>query len=64
MGKKNTRSKQPPAKYLPPAITDDEFVASAVELGQRLSRHLDALEGSEPGAVADVASVLRTLIVR
>jgi hypothetical protein len=64
MGKNTTRAKQPPAKYLPKALTDDEFVACAIELGQRLSRHLDALEKGEAGAVADVASVLRTLVVR
>jgi hypothetical protein len=64
MAKKNQRSNQPPAKYLPQSLSDDEFVACAIELGQRLSRHLDALESGEPGAVADVASVLRTLVVR
>lgn len=35
-----------------------------LELGHRLSRHLTALENGEPGAVSDVAAVLRTLIVR
>jgi hypothetical protein len=64
MGKKKTQSKQPPAEHLPRALTDDEFVAAAIELGQRLRRHLDALEQGEAGAVADVASVLRTLVVR
>lgn len=64
MAKKSTQSKQPPAKYAPQALTDDQFVSCAIELGHRLSRHLDALESGEPGAVADVAAVLRTLIVR
>jgi hypothetical protein len=64
MTKKSTQSKQPPAKYAPQSLTDDEFVACAIELGHRLSRHLDALESGEPGAVADVAAVLRTLLVR
>jgi hypothetical protein len=58
------KGRQRPAKYAPQALSDNEFVACAIELGQRLSRHLDALENGEPGAVADVASVLRTLIVR
>jgi hypothetical protein len=64
MAKKSAQSKQPPASYAPQSLTDDEFVACAIELGHRLSRHLDALESAEPGAVADVAAVLRTLLVR
>jgi len=61
MGKK---SNQPPPQYAPQSISDGDFVAGSIELGQRLSRHLTALENSEPGAVADVAAVVRTLIVR
>jgi hypothetical protein len=52
------------AKYTPAAISDEDFVAGSIELGQRLTRHLSALENGESGAVADVAAVLRTLIVR
>ena len=64
MAKDAKQSKQQRTKYAPQAISDEDFVAGAIELGQRLTRHLSALENGEPGAVADVAAVLRTLIVR
>ncbi len=55
---------QPPAQYAPIQISDDDFIDGAIELGHRLSRHMNALENGEPGAVSDVAAVLRTLMVR
>ena len=64
MAKSGKQSKQQATKYAPQAISDEDFVAGAIELGQRLTRHLSALENGAAGAVADVAAVLRTLIVR
>ncbi|SKF63555.1 hypothetical protein [Mycobacteroides abscessus] len=64
MAKNVKQSKQQPSEYALKAISDGDFLISAIELGQRLSRHLTALENGEAGAVADVAAVLRTLIVR
>ncbi|WP_066904253.1 hypothetical protein [Mycolicibacterium houstonense] len=64
MTKRKSGQKQPAGKYAPQAISDEDFVAGAIALGQRLTRHLSALESGEPGAVADVAAVLRTLIAR
>jgi hypothetical protein len=64
MAKRRDRPKQQAGGYAPQAISDEDFVAGAIELGQRLARHLSALESGEPGAVADVAAVLRTLIAR
>jgi hypothetical protein len=63
MAKNGKQSKQT-TKYAPQAISDEDFVSGAIELGQRLTRHLGALENGEVGAAADVAAVLRTLIVR
>ncbi|MCV7008232.1 hypothetical protein [Mycobacterium gordonae] len=48
--------------HLPKAATQAEVVAVARRLRQRLSRHLDALETGEIGAVDDLAAVLRTLL--
>lgn len=64
MSKHGRQSKKHQTKYQPQAISDEEFVSGAISLGQRLTRHLGALEEGEMGAVADVAAVLRTLIVR
>ena len=64
MAKNGKQSKQQTTKYAPQATSDEDFVSGAIELGQRLTRHLSALENGEAGAVADVAAVLRTLIVR
>jgi hypothetical protein len=64
MANKGKQSKSQGDKYAPQAISDEDFVAGAIELGQRLTRHLSALENGAAGAVADVAAVLRTLIVR
>jgi hypothetical protein len=64
MAKNGKQSKQQTTKYAPQAISDEDFVSGAIELGQRLTRHLSALENGEAGAVADVAAILRTLIVR
>lgn len=61
MGKK---SNSVPPQFAPQQISDDDFIEGAIELGHRLARHLTALENGEPGAVKDVAAVLRTLIVR
>ena len=58
------RSGRPGATQRQQSISDEDFVAGAIELGQRLTRHLTALENGEAGAVADVAAVVRTLIVR
>ena len=64
MAKSRKQSKQQTTKYTPQAISDEDCIAGAIELGQRLTRHLSALESGEVGAIADVAAVLRTLIVR
>lgn len=58
MAKNGKQSKQQETKYARQAISDEDFVAGAIELGQRLTRHLAALENGEAGAVADVAAVL------
>ena len=64
MAKTKTNATQTAGRYAPQAISDADYLAGAIELGQRLARHLSALESGEPGAVADVAAALRTLIVR
>jgi hypothetical protein len=64
MTKDVKQSKEQLADYASKGISDEDFVAGAIEFGQRLARHLTALENGEAGAVADVAAVLRTLIVR
>ncbi|OBI37181.1 hypothetical protein A5709_15225 [Mycobacterium sp. E1386] len=51
-----------PSKYQPRATTPDELIAGAAQLRARLTRHLDALERRDPGAVQDVAAVLRTAL--
>src|SRR5277367_1462481 len=56
--------KPTPPKYAPHSISNEDYLAGAIELAHRLTRHLAALERGEIGAVADVAAVLRTLIVR
>ncbi|QVI27288.1 hypothetical protein MN2019_24280 [Mycolicibacterium neoaurum] len=64
MSTKKQRENQLQRRFQPQAISDEEFVSGARILGQRLTRHLGALEQGEAGAVADVAAVLRTLVVR
>lgn len=61
---KKTTKQPPPAAAGRRAVTTAELINGAEELRHRLNRHLDALEAREPGAVADLAAVLRTLLVR
>jgi hypothetical protein len=54
MAKNKNQPKLQTTKHTPQAISDEDYISGAIKLGQRLTRHLSALENGEPGAVDDV----------